>query len=540
MFLSLLHTSNIAVQVKSNVKYQTLVKVVCAKMRQIVMVLGLMFGSLWAAGQSTSLKLHELLFSTATLKEWSVFDTALLQAFYKGRQEELFWLDPRNARIRQEMWRLIERAGGFGLNSADYHYQEMQLLQTGSGKLKTIVDSIQADFLFTDGVLRLVSDIRYGRTPALNYNGLKAVPDKQELMQITQKLLEAPNPDTFLASLEPATRPYEAMKALLANFEKVIQSPAFKEERIVSNKIDPSNKPLVLKLWQLGVLDTAGGITDAAIGKAVQEAQRLLDLSPDGKLGPQTRQALNVSIYQRVTVLQKALNDVRWLHRFQTNSIAVINLPSAWLYVYEQEHLKYASRLVVGKKSTPTPTLSSAINEVILYPYWTVPHSIATKELLPHIKRNIGYLSANNFQVLNKQGKVVDPTTINWQGLSVANFPYTIRQSTGCDNSLGIVKFNFDNPFSVYLHDTPAKGLFALQKRYFSHGCMRVEKPLALAELLLQKEKPTVKRLTDQCLRDQRPTIFKLDTPLPVVVLYNTVWYDTQGHVIFYDDIYNK
>lgn len=500
----------------------------------------MLFSCLRVAGQSTGVKLHELLFSTATLKEWKVYDAALLQAFYTGKQESLFWMEPQNARARQKGWQVIEKAGGYGLNKADYHYQEILLLQANPGKLKTVVDSIQADFLYTDGVLRLISDIRYGRTPVFNYNGLKSVPDRQELMQLLQKLLMVPDVDHFLAIHEPNTEPYKSMKAMLAAFEAVIQASAFQEESVVSGKIDETNKPLLVKLLQLGLLDSINAVTHKEVLESLKQAQRLLDLQPDGRLGPLTMQALNVPLSNRVAALQKALNDLRWLHRFQADSIAVINLPSASLYVYAQQHLVYESRLVVGKKSTPTPTLSSSIHEVILYPYWTVPYSIATKELLPNIKRNVGYLSANNFQVLNKQGKVIDPHTIDWQGLNAANFPYTIRQSTGCDNSLGIVKFNFHNPFAVYLHDTPSKGLFALKKRYFSHGCMRLEKPIELAELLLQKEKETVKRMTEQCLRDQKPTVFKLEKPLSIAVLYNTVWYDKRGNVFFYDDMYVK
>jgi L,D-transpeptidase YcbB len=160
---------------------------------------------------------------------------------------------------------------------------------------------------------------------------------------------------------------------------------------------------------------------------------------------------------------------------------------------------------------------------------------------LPSIKRNRGYLAANNFQVLDKNGRVLDPYKINWSSLSTSYFPYTIRQCTGCDNSLGIVKFNFYNPFTVYLHDTPAKGLFNLNKRYFSHGCMRLEKPIEFGQLLLGKNRIAIDTLTIKgCLKSQAPRVVPTEEKWPVVVMYSTAWYDSTGSVIFFEDIYQR
>jgi L,D-transpeptidase YcbB len=124
--------------------------------------------------------------------------------------------------------------------------------------------------------------------------------------------------------------------------------------------------------------------------------------------------------------------------------------------------------------------------------------------------------------------------------LSTSYFPYTIRQSTGCDNSLGLLKFNFYSPFTVYLHDTPSKGLFEINKRFFSHGCMRVEKPVDFAQFLLQEKAEYIDSLTSQCLREQKPKTIPLADILPVVVLYSTAWYNNKGEIIFYTDVYNK
>lgn len=499
----------------------------------------LLYCGIKAYGQSIQLKLHGLLDSGATLIEWNVVDTSLLQAFYKGQSENLYWQKPLQANAKQPLLQLIGGSAKYGLNKADYHYNELVAL-TERQQPSTAIDSIKADIVFSDALLHFLCDIRYGHTPSFEYNGLKSAPDQQDLIRLLQQLVEATDKETFLNSLEPNTKPYKAMKEMLGHFNAVIAAQEFSTDSIVSSTVDLTNKPLLLKLFQLGVLDTTQQVTSKKMVAALKKAQWQLDLLPDGKLGRFTLKALNVSLVQRANAVKATLNDLRWMHRFQNDSLAVVNIPSASLFVYGKSNLIYDSRLVVGKKETFTPTLSSYIHEVILYPYWNVPYSIATEELLPKIKKDRGFLAANNFQVLSKQGKVLNADSINWNRLNATNFPYQIRQSTGCDNSLGIVKFNFPNPFAVYLHDTPSKSLFARKKRYFSHGCMRMEHPIELAELLLHKEKAKVKKLTEKCLNDQKPSIFTLKKPMPIAVLYNTAWYDTKGTVVFYDDVYGN
>ena len=272
-------------------------------------------------------------------------------------------------------------------------------------------------------------------------------------------------------------------------------------------------------------------------------AQRLFGLIDDGVLRSTLVTELNVPIIGRLEELSRAINTIRWLHciRLQATQIVVVNIPSANLLVYGHNDVIMESKVIVGKKSTRTPVFCSKINEVIVYPYWMVPKSIATKELLPIIKRNIGYLDANSFQVVNEQGRVVNPSTVKWQALSTTYFPYTLRQSTGCDNSLGVIKLNFYSPYGVYLHDTPGKALFEFNKRYFSHGCMRVEKAIELGHVALKDNKIAIDTLEEKgCLRNQKPISVPVSEQIPVFVLYNTAWVDSSATVRFYEDVYNK
>jgi L,D-transpeptidase YcbB len=207
--------------------------------------------------------------------------------------------------------------------------------------------------------------------------------------------------------------------------------------------------------------------------------------------------------------------------------------------VYSKQLVLLEMKMVVGKKSTPTYTLTSTVNEVILYPYWHVPYSIAVKELLPVIKRNPGFINAGNYQVLNNRGQIMDSYAINWKALGSGNFPYLLRQSTGCDNALGLLKLNFYNPFGAYLHDTNSKNLFKMQKRFFSHGCMRMEKPMELGRLILKNNHIAIDTLEQKgCLRNHAPVIVHADEHMPVIIWYNPAGIDVSGRLIFFEDVY--
>jgi murein L,D-transpeptidase YcbB/YkuD len=287
---------------------------------------------------------------------------------------------------------------------------------------------------------------------------------------------------------------------------------------------------------------TDKNLPDSILKLKIKEAQKQFDLVADGKPGKTTIAQLNVPLSVRLQQLNLAVNYYRWLYcLIQQEAVIVVNLPAACLKVYQNNAVLLEMRVIVGKRKTPTPTLTSRVQEVILYPYWHVPGSIATKELLPLIKRNPGYIDKGNYQVLNKSGNIVDPYSINWQALSSSYFPYLIRQSSGCDNALGLLKLNFSNPFDVYLHDTPNKKLFKQQKRFFSHGCMRMEKPMEMGHLVLQQNRVAIDTLSQKgCLRNQSPVTVKANEHMPVIVWYNPAGIDSAGRVIFYEDVYNR
>ena len=194
-------------------------------------------------------------------------------------------------------------------------------------------------------------------------------------------------------------------------------------------------------------------------------------------------------------------------------------------------------KTVVGKKSKPTPTIASYITNIITFPHWNVPHSIAVRELLPKVQKNENYLEQQNFEVVDANGNVVEDSELNWKDYSENNFPYFFRQSTGSGNALGVLKFNFQNPYSIFLHATSWQGVFSKDYRFLSHGCVRMEKPFELAGAML-RGKIDIKKLKSGKKNTESKSI-KLPHKVPVFIVYMPVKVDGKK-VTFLNDVYSQ
>jgi murein L,D-transpeptidase YcbB/YkuD len=246
------------------------------------------------------------------------------------------------------------------------------------------------------------------------------------------------------------------------------------------------------------------------------------------------RQAAGHSFYNMMQ-LKRALNYLRWINHFKFERYVVVNIPSAELKYFQADTVALRMKVVVGKPATQTSTFAAYCNKVILYPYWNVPSSITNKELLPLFRKSPGLIDAMKMQVIDNNGKIVDHSSLNWSSYNKNNFPYRLRQSTGCDNALGVMKFNLTDPFNVYMHDTNNKLAFLSSKRFYSHGCIRVEKPLELANLILPS--PVDSAFIQICLKDEEPIELKLTGMLPVFVIYSTAGIDN-NNIVYYNDVY--
>ena len=232
-----------------------------------------------------------------------------------------------------------------------------------------------------------------------------------------------------------------------------------------------------------------------------------------------------------------SLNFYRWIHHFNFEKFIVVNIASATLNYYENNIETLFSKMIVGKPSRRTPRFVATCREVILYPYWNVPTDIALKELVPKYKKSPGLIDKENMQILDVKGNVISPYSVNWSQYNSSNFPYRLRQSTGCDNSLGIIKLDLTSPFGVYLHDTNEKGLFKSNNKFRSHGCMRVEKAIELGNYLLNNKLDTA--FLQACIKGEKPIILQLEKPVPVFVVYLTAELYANGVINYYKDVYH-
>jgi len=234
------------------------------------------------------------------------------------------------------------------------------------------------------------------------------------------------------------------------------------------------------------------------------------------------------------SVLQ-SLNYLKYLSLYGRSEYIVANIPETEVRYYQNGKLKLKMKSVVGKKKNPTPTIASHITNIVIFPFWNVPFSVASKELLPKIQKDESYLERNNFEVVDAKGNVIDDSDLNWDSYTEKNFPYFFRESTGPNNSLGVLKFNLGNPFSIYLHDTNSKSGFAKESRFLSHGCVRLEKPIELADLLTRGKVNVWELKTGQ--KDTESKILKLDQKIPVFIIYMPVVVEGEK-VIFLKDVY--
>jgi len=235
-------------------------------------------------------------------------------------------------------------------------------------------------------------------------------------------------------------------------------------------------------------------------------------------------------------LVRLSMNYYRWMMHFHFEKMIVVNLSAARLYYFENNLQVLGMKTVVGKTSTPSPRFAAWLEQVILYPYWYVPGSIIFKEYLPLIRENPSWLDARNMQVIDGSGRVVNHHRLNWSSFHPGYFPYSIRQSTGCDNALGVIKFNIITPYGVYLHDTNNKSAFLSGYRYLSHGCIRLEDPYELGYHLMEHTLDTA--FLQSCYRQQKPVYENLRSPVPVFAVYMPAWPGPGGRMTYYKDVY--
>jgi murein L,D-transpeptidase YcbB/YkuD len=275
-------------------------------------------------------------------------------------------------------------------------------------------------------------------------------------------------------------------------------------------------------------------IYDAELDRAVRAFQERHGLAPDGRVGSRTLEALNVPVEDRIRQLEINLERFRWLPPDLGTELVWVNIPEFRLRAFRDGREVLSMPVVVGAARSPTPTFHEKIVHAVLNPYWNVPESIALDEVAPKAKGDPGYLRRAQFELLDERGSPLPPEKFEADLLREGR--HRIRRKPGPFNDLGRIKFMLPNPFRVYLHDTPARHLFERASRAFSHGCIRLGRPLELARYLFDGRYEEL----ESGLGTGEERVMRVARPVPAYIVYFTAWQDGEGAVNFRDDVYGR
>lgn len=287
-------------------------------------------------------------------------------------------------------------------------------------------------------------------------------------------------------------------------------------------------------------------IFDEDLKNAVISFQRKHGLSSDGVVGGQTQRFLNISADKKISIIRLNLERMRWLPRDLGEKYLLINVPEYKLRLYENNHIVLNMAVIVGDKKFPTPIFSDKISYVVLNPSWNIPDSIAKNEIIPKLLKDPNYLADKGIDIYagwNGSPEKVDSKNIIDGAILedeeyLKNFRFS--QTSNQDNPLGKMKFMFPNKYSVYIHDTPAKSLFANARRAYSHGCIRLSKPDELLSIIANEDKNLDILKANEILSSKvSEKSISLDKKIPIHIIYLTSWVDENGVLQFRDDIYN-
>jgi L,D-transpeptidase YcbB len=414
----------------------------------------------------------------------NLFASSAAKKFYQSNNFVPVWLkDKITTSLADSLLYIIRMARTYGLQPKDYHLNELEELIRQRHVFNDSAYASKVDILFTDAFFTFTNHLRHGRvTPdSLKRYTTSVLSDSLQIV-LLQSALRKNELSRIFESQEPGFVSYRKMKRFL---RQLIQSGDSLEQKMILAGYDPDSSEFSAK----------------------------------------------------VRTLEINLERWRWEHRSKGRYITV-NIPSYTLEVMEDDSVAFTSRVIVGSPKNQTPELDGLIKTFTIYPYWNVTRNIAVKEMLPNLKTDSTYLQAHHYEVFDVAGNVLDPATIDWTQYHANNFPFTIRQKEGIHNALGLIKFTFENPYAVYLHDTNARLMFRREKRALSHGCVRVENALELGRFLVRDNEMVSPEDLDQYLEMQKQYTVRID-PIPVHLRYFTC--EVKGDsVIFLQDVYKR
>jgi L,D-transpeptidase YcbB len=481
----------------------------------------------------------------------SVLDEPLLEPkaverFYKARKGRPAWPDGNKVEQIVEAIRGIERDG---LSPADYHLASIEkALDNGKGGSNAALEA-DLDLLVTDAVAGMLDHIQYGRIRPVLLNPNWNVDPREGAPPLEGEIAEAARAGSPREAIE-GSRPrhfiYEGLVRTLGELREIQAHggwPSVPAGRpIRPGTADPRIPAVRARLRASGEISGSASTStryDPALRQGVALFQERHRLDPTGIIDAKTVEEMNVSAAARIGQVRVNLERARWVLGRLGQDFLLVNLPAFKGYLIRGGKNVWEARTQIGEEAMQTPTFRAKMTTVVFNPDWTVPPTILAKEVIEPLQNGDDVLTRKGLVVYDAQNEVVDPSSIDWSSVTPETFPYTIRQPPGTDNALGRVKFLFPNSYSIYLHDTPNLHLFDAQRRTFSHGCIRIENPLELAQILLAGQDDWGPAKIEETLATGEKTEVPLEHRIPVLIVYWTVTVGASGEVKYAQDIYN-
>lgn len=473
-------------------------------------------------------------------------DAKAIEEFYKERDLKSVWLtnDKPNERARI-LIATMAKAGEHGLNPAVYGVEELK------AKLDELAkeDPVKLELRLTRTFVRYANDICCGRIEEPTRLGVYRTPRRPHTKHLLVAAASRPDFQKFVEGLAPQAERYQRLKEALAKYRALKKKggwntiaagptlkPGMKHRRVAQVRA---------RLMITGDLTAKAAdplVYDKELEAAVTRFQARHGVDQDGKVGRVTLAQMNVPIEDRIAQIIINLERRRWTVAQLGEDYIWVNIADNYLKLVRKGKTVHVARVVVGKVYHKTPIFSKRLDHIRFNPHWNVPYSIATKEMLPIIRKNPGYLAARKYMLLTRpldNDSAIDPHSVDWSRITRRNFPYFIRQKPGPWNALGTMIFMFPNRHNVFIHDTAARSKFRYNDRFFSHGCVRVQHPHKLAIRLLRSQGFTMKRIR-RIIADKKPVRFKFKDRLWVHITYMTAWANKGGSYQFRRDFYKR
>ena len=489
-------------------------------------------------------------FSELTYATWAPdLNWNRLRDIYKNSDWQPKWLQNGKPGEKARLLRdAILNAHEHALLSEEYHAKALRYLWSA----RRNISLARLDMLITDAFLRYSVEVRAGyQYPRAVDPQWYMAPSPVKPLKLMQAYLDAENSETFLSELPPAHEGYKQLQQAMLSYQTLLETRGEWQPL-------PDGPLLKLGSWGYDVLllrmrllhegytldrePADEYLLDRDLDQQIRLFQKRYGHQIDGIVGKRTRKSLNVTLHERITQIQQNMERWRWLPHELGSRYVMVNMAGYRLQYIENNKTALSMRVIIGKPFRATPAFRNDIKYLVVNPVWNIPPRIARDDLLPKIKEDSAFLKTNNIQVFeswSKKAAMLNPDEIDWQAMQQDDFKFKLAQAPGKTNSLGRIKFMFPNSFRVYLHDTPSRKLFNQRVRTFSSGCIRVERPISLAQAMLKDNQQWSKKALRQSIREGETLKIDLKQQVPIYLLYWTAWTDDQG-VHFRDDIYQR